>query len=205
MSQSTDLNQPVSPNAAPRDPLPIRMLNEFAYCPRLFHLMHVEGRWADNVCTIEGRHIHRRVDKLDHVLPGAVNAGDAVADGSRQDQSDEPAGDDPPTIARSVPLGSTRLGLTAKLDLVSVDDKPQQGELPEAVPVETKRGRVPDTPQRSYEPERVQLMAQGLLLREHGYHCDHGVPLFGSTPGCSHDISEKTSPSIRASRQGNQR
>jgi len=24
------------------------MLNEFAYCPRLFHLMHVEGRWADN-------------------------------------------------------------------------------------------------------------------------------------------------------------
>lgn len=28
--------------------IPLRMLNEFAYCPRLFHLMHVEGRWADN-------------------------------------------------------------------------------------------------------------------------------------------------------------
>jgi len=26
------------------DLLPVRMLNEYAYCPRLFHLMHVEGR-----------------------------------------------------------------------------------------------------------------------------------------------------------------
>ncbi|NLY02219.1 MAG: Dna2/Cas4 domain-containing protein, partial [Rhodopirellula sp.] len=41
--------------------LPVRMLNEYAYCPRLFHLMHVEGRWADNVYTVEGRAVHRRV------------------------------------------------------------------------------------------------------------------------------------------------
>ena len=27
--------------------------NEYAYCPRLFHLMHVEGRWADNAYTVE--------------------------------------------------------------------------------------------------------------------------------------------------------
>jgi hypothetical protein len=26
------------------DPLPARMLNEFAYCPRLFHLMHLDQR-----------------------------------------------------------------------------------------------------------------------------------------------------------------
>ena len=36
------------------DLLPVRMLNEYAYCPRLFHLMYVEGRWADNVYTLEG-------------------------------------------------------------------------------------------------------------------------------------------------------
>ena len=36
----------------------MRMLNEFAYCPRLFHLMHVEGRWADNVYTVEGKQAH---------------------------------------------------------------------------------------------------------------------------------------------------
>ncbi|HOI54067.1 MAG TPA: CRISPR-associated endonuclease Cas1, partial [Phycisphaerae bacterium] len=51
----------------------------------------------------------------------------------------------------------------------------------EAAPVETKRGRVPDNPERSWEPERVQLMVQGLLLREHGYRCDHGVLYFAAS------------------------
>ena len=31
------------------------------------------------------------------------------------------------------------------------------------------------------EPERVQLMAQGLLLREQGYACDHGVLYFAGS------------------------
>lgn len=170
------------------DLLPIRMLNEYAYCPRLFHLMHIEGRWADNVYTIEGKHIHRRVDQLDHVLPEGVataastaseNANTSPAGAEPDEQpSDKAKGDDPPVIARSVPLGSDRLGLTAKLDLVSVDDSIAP---PQAVPVETKRGKVPDNPERSWEPERVQLMAQGLLLREHGYHTDHGVLYFAGS------------------------
>jgi len=168
-------------------PLPVRMLNEFAYCPRLFHLMHVEGRWADNVYTIEGKHTHRRVDDLDHVLPGTGAAG---ADADDEAEGREPTagrgakqddGDEPPEVARSVPLGSDTLGLTGKLDLVSVDDAPPDGGPPEAVPVETKRGRVPANPERSWEPERVQLMAQGLLLREHGYRCDHGVLYFAGS------------------------
>jgi len=140
------------------------MLNEYAYCPRLFHLMHVEGRWADNVYTEEGREAHRRVDRLDHVLPDP----DTGRDGEAGEAGDGEAGDDRPTVSRSVSLGSEALGITAKLDLVST-----AGE--DAVPVETKRGRVPRNEQRSWEPERVQLMAQGLLLREHGYACDHGV------------------------------
>jgi CRISPR-associated protein Cas1 len=66
------------------------------------------------------------------------------------------------------------LGLIAKLDLVST-----AGD--EAVPVDTKRGRVPNNAERSWEPERVQLMAQGLLLREHGYRTDHGVLYFAGS------------------------
>lgn len=139
------------------------MLNEYAYCPRLFHLMHVEGRWDDNVYTVEGKHAHRRVDQLDHVLPDPETGADDPSPPS-QPMDD----DDPPRVSRSVPLASERLGLTAKLDLVSTAGR-------EAVPVETKRGRVPRNPERSWEPERVQLMAQGMLLREHGYECDHGV------------------------------
>ncbi len=137
------------------DLLPVRMLNEYAYCPRLFYFMHVEGRWEDNAYTIEGRHVHRRVDQREQVLP------EPRTDGA----------EDAPEVARSVRLASDRLGLTAKLDLVTAS-----GDV--AVPLDTKRGSVPDNPERSWEPERVQLMAQGLLLREHGFKCDRGVLYF---------------------------
>ncbi|MEX2530109.1 MAG: CRISPR-associated endonuclease Cas1 [Gemmatimonadota bacterium] len=144
--------------------LPVRMLNEFAYCPRLFHLEHVEGRWADNRFTMEGREVHRRVDRFDDVLPDAEPA----------DQDEGMEGDAPPSVSRSVHLSSHRLGITGKPDLVSM-----AGD--EAVPVDTKRGRPPNNPERSWEPERVQLMAQGLLLREHGYRTDHGVLYFAGS------------------------
>ena len=126
--------------------------------------MHVEGRWEDNVYTVEGKHVHRRVDKLDHVLPDPDKTAEDVPNISSEPTDD----DEPPQVSRSVPLSSERLGLTAKLDVVSTTGS-------DAVPVETKRGRVPNNPEHSWEPERVQLMAQGLLLREHGYECDHGV------------------------------
>jgi CRISPR-associated protein Cas1 len=166
-------------NTSP-DLLPLRMLNEYAYCPRLFHFMHVEGRWADNQFTVEGRHAHRRVDALDHLLPEAPEAKVDVAS-----ETNEEPGDEPPAVARSVPLSSDLLGLSAKLDLVATE-----GDL--AVPVETKRGRVPDNAERSWEPERVQLMAQGLLLRENGYRCDHGILYFaGSRTRVQIDFTEQ--------------
>lgn len=158
-----------TPPAADEGLIPVRMVNEYAYCPRLFHFMQVEGRWADNVYTEEGREVHRRVDRIDHVLP------DPEAPGAAGDGAEDPGdGDEPPTVSRSVPLGSLTLGITGKLDLVST-----AGD--EAVPVDTKRGRVPDTPERCWEPERVQLMAQGLLLREHGYRTDHGMLYFAGS------------------------
>jgi CRISPR-associated protein Cas1 len=156
-------------NAQSPDLLPLRMLNEYAYCPRLFHFMHVEGRWADNEFTVEGRHAHRRVDALDHLLPEAGKGGEA----GKGEEAVE-GGDEPPVVARSVPLDSEELGLSAKLDLVAVE-----GEM--AVPAETKRGRVPENAERSWEPERVQLMAQGLLLREHGYRCERGILYFAGS------------------------
>lgn len=146
----------MSANDTP-DLLPVRMLNEYAFCPRLFHLMHVDGRWDDNFYTDQGRSVHRRTDAADDPLPPPVEGGD-----------------EPPAVARSVSLGSEALGLAGKLDLVETE-----GNL--AVPVETKRGAVPDNPLQSYEPERVQLMAQGLLLREHGFRCFEGMLYFAAS------------------------
>jgi CRISP-associated protein Cas1 len=149
--------------------LPVRMLNEFAYCPRLFHLEYIEGRWEENVYTVEGKDVHRRVDRFDDVLPDAVEPNEDSDTGKPGADADEP-----PEISRSVHLSSERLGLTGKPDLVST-----AGD--EAVPVDTKRGRPPNNSERSWEPERVQLMAQGLLLREHGYRTDHGVLYFAGS------------------------
>lgn len=69
MIQRPDVHGSADADGEGPDLLPVRMLNEYAYCPRLFHLMHVEGRWADNAYTVEGRNVHRRADRIDHVLP----------------------------------------------------------------------------------------------------------------------------------------
>src|SRR5258707_11787337 len=92
-------------NSTSPDLLPLRMLNEYAYCPRLFHFMHIEGRWADNEYTIDGRHAHRRVDALDHLLPGAP-VGSKDEGGKLKDESAQtpvaggavPVGEDPPRV-----------------------------------------------------------------------------------------------------------
>jgi CRISPR-associated endonuclease Cas1/CRISPR-associated protein Cas4 len=133
--------------------LPVRMLNEFAYCPRLFHLEWAQGEWRENADTLEGARIHRRVDR-----PSKAGVPDPAEDAEKQH-------------ARSVFLGDRELGLVAKIDLVEADGL-------DATPVDYKKARTPSIPERAYEPERVQVCAQGLLLRAHGYRSDRGVLYF---------------------------
>jgi len=141
------------PELAPDAPLiPVRMVNEYVYCPRLAYLMWVQAEWADSADTVEGRARHKRVDAKADVLPEA------------------PA-EDEHIHARSVSLSSATLGITAKLDLV-------EGEGTWVTPVDYKRGKRPHVEHGAYDPERVQLCAQGLLLREHGYECDSGMLYF---------------------------
>jgi CRISPR-associated protein Cas1 len=139
-------------------PLTIDMVHQYAYCPRRMHLMYVDGRWDDNAFTEEGTSVHRRVDADEDPLP----------DPNPNDASE---GDPPPVISRSVTLTDDALGLTGTLDLVQTADNT-------AIPVETKRGHPPDNPERSWEPQRVQLMAQALLLRAHGYTAPTGIIYF---------------------------
>ena len=75
-------------------------------------------------------------------------------------------------VGRSVLLSSEKLGVVAKADLL---ESTGDGEV---VPVDYKKGSPPDNPERSWEPERVQLCLLGLLLREQGYRCQHGVLYF---------------------------
>lgn len=133
--------------------VPARMLNEFAYCPRLCYLEWVQGEFAHSADTVDGRFQHRRVDRESGSLPEAGSSDDSVIH------------------ARSVLLSDEGLGAIARIDLVEAEGS-------RATPVDYKRGAVPNVPEGAYEPERVQLCVQGLLLRAHGYECDEGVIYF---------------------------
>jgi CRISP-associated protein Cas1 len=141
------------PDAPGAGTVPARMINEVLYCERLLYLEYVQGEWADNVYTADGQAVHRRVNEQEKAL--------------KSPPEDAETNEVPPYVARSVSLSSEELGITAKIDLVEVDGG-------NVVPVEYKRGAKPDVPGGAYLPELAQVCAQVLLLREHGYSCDHG-------------------------------
>ena len=93
---------PIEPKRELPDYLPARMVNEFAYCPRLFFYEWVEGVFPESVDTVEGAIQHRRVDAKTTALPGAGG----------------PAGIDPLALRHAV---ERRLRVIAKMDLVEAE------------------------------------------------------------------------------------
>lgn len=152
--------------------IPVRMLNEFTYCPRLGYLEWVQGEWADNLETRQGTFAHRNVDQPDRqqfASPEPAVPSPEKADDEAASAPPEPAPDS--IHARSISLSAPHEGLVARLDLLEIEGT-------QATPVDYKRGKVPDIPHNAYDPERVQLCAQGLILRENGYECTAGVLYF---------------------------
>lgn len=164
-SQQIALPLDAPPLPADTPLLPARMLNEFVYCHRLAYLEWVQGEWADSADTIEGRHVHRRVDK-----PRGKPPTPAAANGDGEDE----AAAQQTIHVHSLELSSDKLGLIAKLDLAEFEGR-------RAVPVDYKRGKRPHVAQGAYEPERVQLCVQALLLEEHGYEAPEGVLYFAAS------------------------
>ncbi|WP_010585519.1 CRISPR-associated endonuclease Cas4/Cas1 [Schlesneria paludicola] len=142
--------------------IPVRMLNEFTYCPRLAYLEWVQGEFTDNLDTKQGTFGHRNVDR-----PSARPI--PAAQGPCQDSAgdNETAATEPLLKTRALTLSAYREGLVAKLDLLELEGS-------SVTPVEYKKGAIPPNPHQAWEPERVQLCAQGLILRENGYQCDSG-------------------------------
>src|SRR6266540_1347801 len=145
------LELPAPPASAETPLVPVRMVNEYVYCPRLAFLEWVDSEWADSGDTEEGRRAHVRVDSGGGKLPAPAEADDR-----------------PDFTARSVTLASERLGIIAKMDLI-------EGEDGTVTPVDTKKGRRPHVPEGAYEPERVQVCAQALILEDAGYKVAEGA------------------------------
>ena len=152
------------------DLVPARMLNEHTYCPRLAYLEWVQGDFTDNAETVEGRFHHRKVDAETGALPGPDEM-----EGAR-------------FHARSVMLSAPGVGLIARVDLIEAE-----GDV--VTPIDYKRGKAPDLPEGAWEPERVQLCAQALVLEENGYRVGHGVLYF---VGSRQRVEIALDPALRA-------
>jgi CRISPR-associated exonuclease Cas4 len=150
------------------DLLPLSALQHLLFCERQAALIHLEQLWADNRLTVEGTHLHERVDHAPGESRGEVR------------------------IARALPLRSMRLGLSGRADLVELHQvSDETGAVLPGVPgfwrpfpVEYKRGRP-----KAHHADEVQLCAQALCLEEMlGTAVSAGALFYGQTRR-RHDVS----------------
>lgn len=159
--------------------IPAHKLNKWTYCPRVAWLEWVQGEWLDTADTLDGERVHRRVDRMTKAL---------------EEPSQMPT--EGQVVARGVILHAPSEGLVAKPDLIEADE---YGGLR---PVEYKRATLPDTPDRLREPERVQVAAQALALRAHGYNVREGIVYYaGSRTRVKVPITEALVAQVRQSVQ----
>ena len=132
--------------------MPVRMVNEFVYCPRLAYLMWSQSEWADTGDTVEGRRTHTRVDKTGAPLPAPEALEDNEAEAADK------------IVSRSMTLSSETLGVIAKLDVAEAEDGL-------VTPIDYKRGKRPHVAHGAYEPERVQVLPPGAAARRAWLPC----------------------------------
>jgi CRISPR-associated protein Cas1 len=139
------------------DYLPARMVNEFAYCPRLFFYEWVDSVFQESVDTVEGANQHKRVDEKTTPLPAAADLPESIH-------------------SRSATLASETLRVIAKMDLVEAE-----GGI--VTPVDYKHGRPREGPNglELWPADRAQLAVQGIVLRENGYDCREGIVYYRKT------------------------
>jgi CRISPR-associated exonuclease Cas4 len=91
--------------------IPLSALQHYLFCPRQNALIHVEGLWAEDAATTEGRLLHDRA----HGGQGEARSG--------------------VRILRGVAVRSFALGVAGRADVVELHGRP-----PRPFPVEYKRG-----------------------------------------------------------------
>jgi CRISPR-associated exonuclease Cas4 len=128
----------------PDDLLPLSGIQHFHFCRRQWALIHVERQWQENVLTVEGKLLHKRVDdpSFSEVRNGVI-------------------------ITRAMPVASYRLGLNGVCDVVEFTPSQEGVILPGRegkyipAPVEYKHGK-----EKADPCDEVQLCAQAMCLEE---------------------------------------
>ena len=126
------------------DYLMLSGIQHFVYCRRQWALIHIEQEWDENIFTIEGHHLHEKVD-----------------DASIREKRGNTL------YIRALPVHSPTLGINGICDMVEFTKNEQgieiAGEeglyLPK--PIEYKRGKP-----KKHEADILQLTAQVMCLEE---------------------------------------
>jgi CRISPR-associated protein Cas1 len=202
-SQDANLQTPVPPETSERkaraesetQQIPARMMNEFVYCQRLFYYEFVEGVFVESVDTVRGGAIHQRVDSGSGALPKAKRKSEAdkpkevegietdAADSSNK-ESEAKNAESEIIHSRSVQMGSERLGVVAKMDLVETKaEKENLFTALEVCPVDYKAGAPKEGEEANelWDTDKLQLGLQALILRDNGYNCNDGVIYYRAT------------------------
>lgn len=161
MTQSTDTTHPIDPDEV----LPVRMCNELVYCPRLFHIEHVQGIFVESADTVAGAGEHDRAARRSPIRKKETPP--AVADADPWQGA----------LPRSLEFESSSWGVRGRLDMIEL-----AGD--QAVVVEAKHGSAPvgdqhewaghQLPYRAWPPDVVQIGLYMAILRDHGIRCDEG-------------------------------
>ncbi|MHC1769942.1 MAG: CRISPR-associated protein Cas4 [Verrucomicrobiia bacterium] len=170
--------------------IPARMLNEFVYCRRLFYYEFVEGVFVESADTLRGAAIHRRVDTGNGALPKpkpkkGAGEPDAKPEASEPAASQGGEATEPETIhSRSVQMGSERLAVVAKMDLIEArTDKDDLFAALDVCPVDYKAGAPKEGADANelWDTDKMQLGLQALILRDNGYTCKEGIIYYRAT------------------------
>ena len=130
--------------------MPVRRLNNYVYCPRLFYFQWVENIFQESADTVAGSMTHRNVDapsRLDEEKAKALSEN--LPEGAK---------------LRSLRLESETLGIVGVMDLV--EGGPDGAQI-----VDYKKGsarRTSEGEREAREPESIQVGAYALLLQEQG-------------------------------------
>ncbi len=187
---------PPSPSRHKTEPqqIPARMLNEFVYCQRLFYYEFVEGVFVESADTLRGDAIHQRVDSGTGALPKAkrksgadkpkAEEGTAAVAESTSREAETKDAESETIHSRSVQMGSERLGVVAKMDLVeSKTGKDDLLTALEVCPVDYKAGAPKEGEEANelWDTDKMQLGLQALILRDNGYACNDGIIYYRAT------------------------
>lgn len=132
----------------PPPPMPVRRLQNYAYCPRLFYYQWVENLFEENADTAAGSAVHRQTDKPSHLPEDPKEL--ALPEGAR---------------VRSLQLESEALGLVGKIDVIE-----GTGDGIEVIDHKKGSARRNENGERvAKEYDAIQVAAYALLLREAGH------------------------------------